>query len=405
MIPRLAFHQHLTQALLFLNSFLMIAVFRARTFGTTALDFQILLKFGLALFTIAYALYYFRYWGHRLLKIDGVFYIPLILWFFVTCLYAPSPVYSIAAVVSILAPTLLLYHAASLLDFKQILVPLIWACTLITFISLIVFYVNPSFGASKEWVDGMRAPSGRISGITGQANTMGYVTAFACVIILCYRLYFASDMPKIYYLAFALNLTVQIMSNSRTSLIAMILAFGLAFLYKATYTRLAFLFAGICGAILFVAFVDIESFLTLFSRSGNIEEITTGTGRTEIWAQVLEKWSERPVFGWGYGSSGFIMPKFAHATPHAHNFFLQVLFTTGWVGIALLIPLLIVKSYYILKFQDTFKLTLFVFFIIHGLTEVSAFQGVANCTALTLSLILALPYCKGENRSSQAKRQ
>jgi O-antigen ligase len=70
----------------------------------------------------------------------------------------------------------------------------------------------------------------------------------------------------------------------------------------------------------------------------------TFTGRTEVWQFVGQHWAESPILGHGPGvATGFTSPfglQDWFRVGHAHNQFLESLYTTGLVGVGLLILLI-----------------------------------------------------------------
>ncbi len=394
-INKYSLHKNIVLALVFLNTFLVSSTFRGREFGSNDVDFQIFLKLGLSVLSFAYVIFVYRVWIGRLLKIDNIFCALMLVWFAVSALYAPSIIYSLAAAFTFMSITFTFYMSSSILDTKQIIRAVIWGCTVVTIISLIVYFVNPDFGRMKEWQGGVRLPGKRLTGITGTANAIGYLAAFACLAIVSYRLYLDKAMPKIYYALLVLNLIAQIMSNSRTSMIAAIFALGVTTVMKKPQPwRLAAIFLGLCSLIIFMGLIDINELFASLSRTGDASEITTGTGRTEIWSETIEMIAQRPILGWGYASSGYYMPAFHHSSPHAHNMVLQIWFTTGIIGLCLALPAIFIKAYYSIKFKDYFKLTLIFFLLIQGLTEPSAFQGVASMATIVFAIAMSLKYVK-----------
>lgn len=378
--------------MLFVNVFLIGAVFRSRAFDGASIDYQIILKLFAALAAIGYAFYLYKTWFSRVVKIDGIFVILTIIWYFITCLWSPSIFYSVASMVTFASIIVLLYMVSAVTSTASIIRNIIWSCTLISFISIVVFYVNPDFGRTKEWMGGEHVAGNRMSGITGAANAMGYIAAFTCLMIYCYWRYLTPYLPKIYLLALAINLMPLLMSDSRSSLLAMILSIGIAFLQPMKPFRLALFFGGISALIAFLSLVDLNVFLAMFSRSGDVSEILTGTGRTEIWAQVIPLIGQKPLQGWGFATTGFYLPLIQHSAPHAHNMILQILFMTGWIGLLLTLPAIFIKLYYALRAHDQFKVTLIFFLLIQGLTEAGAFRGSVSIATVTLALIFAIPY-------------
>lgn len=386
--------QNLSYALLFANTFLVSAVFRYREFGSNSIDFQILLKLGIAVISFGVSVLLYRIWIGRMLRIDNIFCVVMLIWFVLSSFYAPSLIYSLAAAFTFMSITFTMYMSASVLNTSQIIRTIIWACSALTVVSIIVYFINPNFGRMKEWsADGRHLPGYRLSGITGTANAIGYIAAFSSLLIVCYRIYIDKSMSLIYYALFLVNFGAQIMSHSRSSLAAALLALGLSLAFhKASHIRLSFLFIGFCVFVLALFVIDIEQILVSLSRSGDISEITTGTGRTNIWNETLIMISQSPIFGWGFASSGYYMPSFDHPSPHAHNMMLQILFTTGFIGFIFAFASISIKIYYTVKLKDPFKMTLMLFLLLQGITESSAFQGVASMATIVFALIMTTNY-------------
>jgi O-antigen ligase len=151
-------------------------------------------------------------------------------------------------------------------------------------------------------------PGKRLTGITGTANVAGYISAFTCLALYNYRRYIPNRIPLYFYAMIAINFAVLLLSNSRTSLAALLLSIAVAEMVRLTLSRIIVFFSLICFLILFLMVVDIESILVMATRSGDISEITSGTGRSVIWSLVMRLIEERPFFGWGYASTIFVLP-------------------------------------------------------------------------------------------------
>lgn len=91
------------------------------------------------------------------------------------------------------------------------------------------------------------------------------------------------------------------------------------------------------------------SFLSTFSRTGDAENVTTMSGRTHIWAECIkeiEKFKLQHMVGWGeHGQSTAGVSKnytqwfgedeyaYGYDLIVTHNFFFQVFFDTGYLGV------------------------------------------------------------------------
>ena len=71
-----------------------------------------------------------------------------------------------------------------------------------------------------------------------------------------------------------------------------------------------------------------KELINLVSRSGNVNELLTLTGRSFIWDFTLHLIAEAPILGHGHNSSEAIfLERFPYFTvTHAHNLILQALF-------------------------------------------------------------------------------
>jgi O-antigen ligase len=82
--------------------------------------------------------------------------------------------------------------------------------------------------------------------------------------------------------------------------------------------------------------------IQLVARGGNVSQVTTFTGRTEIWQFVMSAIASSPALGHGFASTRELIPAgyaFAYGwtTNSAHNLWLQTWVTTGGVGLLLIL--------------------------------------------------------------------
>jgi Lipid A core - O-antigen ligase and related enzymes len=100
-----------------------------------------------------------------------------------------------------------------------------------------------------------------------------------------------------------------------------------------------FTLACLSGVVLFLLVISLSPHwgdkIFLYAKRGQSQsELTHMTGRTYIWKQVLEQIPESPITGHGYGLTRFTLKPISweYQAPHAHNEFLEALFSTGLFG-------------------------------------------------------------------------
>jgi len=155
--------------------------------------------------------------------------------------------------------------------------------------------------------------------------------------------------------------------------------------YHRLFMAISFLVIGALVATLLYA--NIDSVLQVFGRK------TTLTGRTQLWAILLDKAMVKPWLGYGYaafwqgraGVSGEVTEAFGNWYPtHAHNGFMDLLLDFGLVGLLVFISTFAVIGFraYKLAIQPQSNINLWpatymFFFMIHNLAESDLFRPLS----------------------------
>lgn len=170
-------------------------------------------------------------------------------------------------------------------------------------------------------------------GILNSKNSLGFWSAISVLLFITLSDSVNSFLNKtLCYLMAAISLVVLLMSDSATSILAMVVAGSLslylylAFRFQLGFARMAVmavLFVGLIGLV--ITNIDTAEIL---GRSGDL------TGRGEVWAQTWQLIMREPLTGYGYGALWFpnddsiwIQQRYTDFTwvvYHAHNGFLQV---------------------------------------------------------------------------------
>lgn len=368
-----------------LSGFLIDAVFRQRDWADKSIDLQIIVKVFTYLSIFFIAIFYIN--KNRMIffqKRNGWLFV-----FFITLLsssfYSYNLVYSLICVFSIFA--YFLFFGVSYSKYGERFVVNAVHVSLILFcmVSIFYYFVIPSVGRISYWEFADFVEGGRMSGIAGSANNLGRIGCLTFFIALwLWKVKYITK--KVLVLSLLLSSFCLLMSINRSSILA---AFFCSFIifYNKKYNYIYLYFLILFFVSSTAIFFDLESFFSMISRSGNIDEILTFTGRTYIWDVVLDLVQEKPIIGFGYASSMFFLPEYddliGFKASHAHNMFLQVLLYSGILGIFSMLYA------FIRFFVDSLGFTrlglaLFFYVIYNGLLESGAFNGVANVTTLAL---------------------
>lgn len=181
---------------------------------------------------------------------------------------------------------------------------------------------------------------GALRGIYAQKNVLGRLMVLSALNFL----FLAFDGQLYRYLmwaGFCLSVILLILSTSKTALVVFLVLIILLPLYRALRLNYSFVLAFftivlLVSGIITILFVgNLETILSALGRD------ITLTGRTGIWAIVINKISEHPWLGYGYlgfwrgleGDSADIWYETYFLAPNAHNGFLDLALDLGLVGI------------------------------------------------------------------------
>ena len=176
-------------------------------------------------------------------------------------------------------------------------------------------------------------------------NILARILIFSCLT------YISLDTKQVWhkYLIFgglALSLGLTILSQSKTALAVLMLLLILTLIYKSFSLKGLIAIPLVSTLLLFFGTI----FLTLISKAetilSNIGKDLTLSGRTIIWASLIEQIKLRPWLGYGY--MGFWSTEEAKSTmtklfgttyvpSHSHNGYLELVTSFGLVGAILFI--------------------------------------------------------------------
>jgi len=149
-------------------------------------------------------------------------------------------------------------------------------------------------------------------------------------------------------------------------------------------------------------FVDIESKIGskigLLSKSGDASELTSATGRTEIWAETIKLVSESPVFGYGAATSKLLLKEYSL---HTHNLILNVALSTGIFGGLCALWMYVDRMFNLFRNRHPIADPLVVFVLVNGLFENVIFSILCGFPTIVWIIALAVPVVDAMNREEE----
>ena len=253
------------------------------------------------------------------------------------------------------------------------------ACSLISLVLSAYYIVVLVSGAGDAFL-------GRVS-VSEDTNTNQLGMGIAQLVSFNFAGYFVSE-KKFAKLLFAVSVACNIISilftGSRSALIGafggIVACFLLITFGKSPEIRRINIFAFILFIVsCIVAYIVVSNTDPEVMERFTVESITErgGTGRTQIWGLILSDiFPSHPLLGLGYGGKNISQYLLAnYGINHgAHNFFFDILSSTGLVGVLMFIPYLIsclVKAVKTFKFDcvSLIPFTMLVTIVFNGIGE------------------------------------
>jgi O-antigen ligase len=263
----------------------------------------------------------------------------------------------------------ILVHSSS--SFEQYFRYALFGLVVVVFGSLIALIIAPNWALVGPW-DGLFALDGRLAGLTGHPNALGFL-----VVLLIVLTWWGVASARSAFIIIGVSLIVLLLTVSRTAWIAAIVAGSIwaAFrlfprLTTAARIQTSFFILGFGVAVVIngVALGLIEMGDRVSSGAATL------TGRTEIWSLSWEMWKKSPVFGYGTNAwseewrEGF---GFSWAG-QAHNQFFQTLVQSGMFGALVLVVYVVVLVKLAIAKAESSKgasIALVAVLVIRGITE------------------------------------
>jgi len=318
----------------------------------------------------------------------------LLFFFFVSVPTSVTVVTSLASTISIACVLLLTATALVQLGVKNVLNTVFYATAAYVFGSWVAYLFVPEIGVFLEpTTDGRVVP--RMGGLS-HPNTLGQVSGLTLVLaLLLYR-----DEKKFSWVRAVVILAAAaalVGSLSRTSLMASVIAILSVFrlhIFQRRYAMMGIVcgMIGLVGLMFASMFMDIESKvgekLGVLSKSGDAAELTSATGRTEIWGETISLVASRPAVGYGAATSKELLKDYSL---HTHNLVLNVALSTGVLGGLVCLLMCLGRLLNLFVAHHPIADSLVVFVLVNGLFENVIFSILCGLPTIVWIIALALP--------------
>ncbi|MGB7323464.1 MAG: O-antigen ligase family protein [Rubripirellula sp.] len=144
-----------------------------------------------------------------------------------------------------------------------------------------------------------------------------------------------------------------------------------------------------------------DSVTSMVTKTGEIDELTSATGRTEIWAEAIRLIRERPLTGWGLNSTPKLMADFSL---HTHNLLLHVCFSGGLIAGLLILVLLGWNLIYGVLSPLPIIRSISTYVLVSGIFEDTVLDTFASPSTIWWFVVLLYPAIEMSRRASRTSR-
>lgn len=322
-------------------------------------DFSLVRTTLLATYLVTFALLALR-WRKVLALILKDRYISFYLGIFLlSYFWSDFPQDTMRNCISAIGATAFGLYFATRYTLKEQIKLLFWTFALMLLSSIFFAVAIPKYAFMSS------AHEGAFRGIFTHKNGFGQKMIIGIVIFLIKAFDRNNNNSWLSWLYISITIALLVLSSSGNALVSlsiMLLLFFIARILRSRYEIMisAFLTFAILGLVGITWFSSNENLI--FEAIG---EDATLTGRTDIWRYVWDMIQQRPWLGYGYkgfwhhldGPSAYVNFAFGPfgvgGVPHSHNGFLEILLSTGFVGLSIFVIGFVINLFKAIAFIRT----------------------------------------------------
>jgi O-antigen ligase len=286
---------------------------------------------------------------------------------------------------------------------REALAPLVesgkWILTILMIGSLALAALKPALALQSNYLGWLPGVNVRLWGLGSNANSIGPLALISLLLIY----WQPWQRSWINWLAASVAFAVFVLAQSKTVWLAAGLMALILMRYRAIESgrrvsspaMIGLFLIGVLSTTALFLYADAGAFITkaLSSKAGT--QITTFTGRFQIWQVAFEEWRTNPLFGygpslWDADFRARIGMSFAFT---AHNQFVHTLAEAGTVGFAGLMAYLAVVTPAVFRMASVTRgasVALYVFILVRCMTETPLLlDGILSAELMTHLLLFA----------------
>lgn len=308
--------------------------------------------------------------------------------------FSPDFNYSVAHLTTVMCVGLFAPTALAVLGSRQTVNVMVMAMLTTVVASWILYLFAPAYGVMIEITDSTGASVERMGG-TSHPN----VLAGTCVLLfvtLCY-LWFERKMGTFVAVPLILlTVATLFMTGTRVAMISGVVS--VLFVYRGFWLQREILpftvlltAVGLAGVGVVLSGGIQSDAATSLTRSGDFDEITSVTGRSDIWVYVVELIGERPLQGYGPGTAKTLLDKKGMLL-HPHNLLLHMA-VNGGIICAFFALMMLINQFFI-SLTGKYKLAALISFVIilNSFTEIPIFDYVPGAPTIMWMVAIFWPF-------------
>lgn len=314
--------------------------------------------------------------------------------------FADAAAISRAASLIFLGYVLFIAVAVTIVELRQIVATMTLGSIAYLLATWMVYLAMPSIGHFVEYTDAFNS----VIRMGGTAHPNGIAREACIMMILCgcflrpgvWREH-RPMMRCLLWMAMVLGLATLSQTMSRTAMAAGWVAM-VALIWDRLWTRAGMTAVMAGTTIALVIFLGgllvsrdqsgADRIATYLTKSGSVNEITSLTGRTEIWAEAVGLISQRPISGWGLDSAASLMGEHAMGT---HNLLLHFLFSGGIFSALILVALLIATAVIAWTSSQPIFRAIAAYIFVSAILEDTLVESFPTCLTMLWVILLLHP--------------